>query len=136
MRFRTVALLLTLVLLLGPLAAGIASSETRVGSDLNVRTVVALKVAEAEAQRLLPAGWQVNPAASGPSQGANLSLVFIDELLAQDPEGKAQTNSVRRLAVVVSAKNPTAGPTRTSSGSTGSTRAATSSVACRQESTA
>jgi len=109
MRFRTVALLLTLVLLLGPLAAGIASSETRVGSDLNVRTVVALKVAEAEAQRLLPAGWQVNPAASGPSQGANLSLVFIDELLAQDPEGKAQTNSVRRLAVVVFAKNPTTG---------------------------
>jgi len=106
MRFRTVALLLTLVLLL---AVGIASSETRVGYDINVRTAVALKVAEAEAQKLLPAGWQVNAVASGASQGANLTLTFIDELLSQDAEGKPRTNTVRRLAVGVPAKNATTG---------------------------
>lgn len=109
MKLHIVALLLTLALLLGPLAAAIASSETRVGYDINVRTVVALKVAEAEAQKLLPAGWQVNPAASGPSQGANLNLVFIDELLSQDAEGKPKTSGVRRLAFAVPAKNPATG---------------------------
>jgi len=109
MKFGTVALLLALGLLLGPLAAGIASSETRVGYDINVRTVVALKIAEAEAQKLLPAGWQVNPIASGPNQGANLTMTFIDELLSQDAEGKPKTSGARRLAFGVPAKNPTTG---------------------------
>jgi hypothetical protein len=85
MTFRLSPLLLTLALLVGLLTIGVASAETRVGSNVDVRTVVALKVAEAEAQKLLPAGWQVNPVASGPNQGANLTLTFIDQLLNQDP---------------------------------------------------
>jgi hypothetical protein len=107
---RTVPLLLTLALALGPLAAGIASSETRVGSNIDVRTVVTLKIAEAEAQKLLPAGWQVNPVASGPNQGANLTMTFIDQLLNQDPEGKpAAAASTRTLSFGVPAKNATTG---------------------------
>jgi hypothetical protein len=71
---------------------------------------VALKVAEAEAQKLLPAAWQVNPVASGPNQGANLTLTFIDRLLNQDPEGKlASGGSARTLAFGVPAKNPATG---------------------------
>jgi hypothetical protein len=107
MRPRTYSIVLAL--LIGLLVAGVAASQTKVGSDVNVRTVVAVKVAEAEAQKLLPAGWQVNPIASGANQGANLSLTFIDELLTQDPDGKAKTNTVRRLAVGVPAKNATTG---------------------------
>ena len=98
-----------LALLIGVLAARVASSETKVGTDLNVRTVVAVKVADAEAQKLLPAGWQVAPMASGPSQGANLSFVFIDELLNVDPDAKPRSNTIRRLAIVVPAKNGTTG---------------------------
>jgi hypothetical protein len=81
---RTLTVFLTLTLLV----TGVASSETKVGSNVDVRTIVALKIADAEAQRLLPAGWQVAPVASGPNQGANLSLTFLDQLLNQDPEGK------------------------------------------------
>ena len=109
MRLRTLPLALIIALLAGPMIVGIASSETKVGSDVNVRTAVAVKVAEAEAQRLLPAGWQVNPVASGPNQGANLTLTFIDELLNQDPDGKSKSNTVRRMAIGVPAKNATTG---------------------------
>src|SRR3989441_5472418 len=98
MRLRTLALLLVLMLLVGPLAVGIASSETKVGSNIDVRTIVAVKIAEAEAQKLLPPGWQVNPVASGPNQGATLTMTFIDQLLNQDPEGKpAAAASTRTL---------------------------------------
>ncbi len=107
MRSRTVSLLLTLALLLG--AAGIPWAQTRVGYDINVRTSVALKIADAEAQKLLPPGWQVNPVASGPNQGANMTFTFIDELLSQDAEGKTKSNTVRRFAVGIPAKNAATG---------------------------
>jgi hypothetical protein len=38
-------------------------------------------------------------------------LTFIDELLSQDPEGKAKSNTVRRLAIGVPAKNASSGAT-------------------------
>jgi hypothetical protein len=99
-----------LALLIALLVAGVASSETKVSSNVDVRTVVALKIAEAEAQRLLPPGWQVNPVASGPNQGANLTMTFIDQLLNQDPEGKpASGGSARTLAFGVPAKNAATG---------------------------
>ena len=110
MRLRTVPLLLVLALAFGPLVAGVASSETKVGSNVDVRTTVALKIAEAEAQKLLPPGWQVNPIASGPNQGANLTMTFIDQLLNQDAEGKpAAVSSTRTLAFGVPAKNAQTG---------------------------
>src|SRR3989454_5037276 len=112
MRLRTLPLLLVLVLLVGPLAVGIASSETKVGSNVDVRTIVAVKIAEAEAQKLLPPGWQVNPIASGPNQGATLTMTFIDQLLNQDAEGKpAAVSSTRTLAFGVPAKNAQTGAT-------------------------
>src|SRR5438067_11107829 len=97
MGVRILPLLLVLLLLVGPLAAGIASSETKVGSNVDVRTIVALKIADGEAQKLLPPGWTVNPVASGPNQGANLTMTFLDQLLNQDPEGKP-AGSARTLA--------------------------------------
>src|SRR6267378_1253125 len=99
MKLRTLPLLLVVVLLVGPLAVGIASSETKVGSNIDVRTIVAVKIADAEAQKLLPPGWQVNPIASGPNHGANLTMTFIDQLLNQDAEGKpGAVSSTRTLA--------------------------------------
>jgi len=60
---RMFAVLLTLALLVGHLIPGVASSETKVGSNVDVRTIVAVKIADAEAQKLLPPGWTVNPIA-------------------------------------------------------------------------
>jgi len=112
MRLRTLALVVMLALLAAPLIVAVASSETKVGSNIDVRTTVALKIAEAEAQKLLPPGWQVNPVASGPNQGANLTMTFIDQLLNQDPEGKpAAAASTRTLAFGVPAKNAQTGGT-------------------------
>ena len=108
MGVRILPLLLVLLLLVGPLAAGIASSETKVGSNVDVRTIVALKIADGEAQKLLPPGWTVNPVASGPNQGANLTMTFLDQLLNQDPEGKP-AGSARTLAFGVPAKNAATG---------------------------
>jgi hypothetical protein len=106
MRLRTWSV--PLALLIGLLIAGVAASETKVGSNVDVRTIVALKVADAEAQKLLPPGWQVNPVPSGPNQGANLTMTFLDQLLNQDPEGKP-AGSARTLAFGVPAKNDATG---------------------------
>lgn len=107
MRLRTWSIALSLVV--GLSIVGVASSETKVGSNVDVRTTVSLKVANAEAQKLLPSGWQVSPVSSGPNEGANLSLTFIDQLLNQDAEGKP-AGSARTLAFVVPAKNAATGP--------------------------
>jgi len=107
---RMFAVLLTLALLVGHLIPGVASSETKVGSNVDVRTIVAVKIADAEAQKLLPPGWMVNPIASGPNQSANLTMTFIDQLLNQDAEGKpAAVSSTRTLAFGVPAKNAQTG---------------------------
>jgi hypothetical protein len=56
--------------------------------DLSVRFSLAFKVSDTAAQKLLPAGFEVNPAAAGPTKGANLNITFIDYLMAQEPDGK------------------------------------------------
>jgi hypothetical protein len=93
----------TLVLLsFAPLPA-----QTPAGSNVDVRTIVAVTIAEAEAQKLLPSGWKVTPIASGPNQGANLTLTFIDQLLNQSPDGKS--SNTRTLAFGVPATNSATG---------------------------
>jgi hypothetical protein len=39
-------------------------------------------------RKLLPAGWEPNPAASGPTQGANLNTMLLEQITSQDAEGK------------------------------------------------
>jgi hypothetical protein len=87
-----------------------ASAETAVQSNIDVRTVVAVKVAEVEAQRWLTGPWQLNPVASGPNQGANFILVFYDRLLNLGGGGKPAGGGMdRALALVVPAKHPQTG---------------------------
>ena len=37
---------------------------------------------------LLPAGWEVNAPAAGPTRGANLNMTLVDSISAQDADGK------------------------------------------------
>ena len=73
------------------------------GSTLDVRTVLAFNVADAAVQKMLPDGWQVDSPTAGPSKGSNLVVVLLDQILAQDPEGKP-VDAVRGVALVVPAK--------------------------------
>lgn len=87
-------------------------AEKLVQQNVDNRVVVALRVSQFEAQSWLPAPWQVHPDASGPSRGANLILVFIEQLLGLDGEGKPAAGGAQRaLAMLVPAKNSRTGET-------------------------
>jgi hypothetical protein len=73
------------------------------GSTLDVRTVLSFKVADSAVQKMLPDGWQIEPPSAGPSKGSNLSVVLIDQILAQDAEGKP-VDAVRGVVLLVPAK--------------------------------
>ena len=77
-------LLSLLMLLAGPALA----QEKLVGTNMDVRTILNFKVADAVIQKLLPPGWEVNSATSGPSAGANLRVTFVDQMAAHDATGK------------------------------------------------
>ena len=90
-----------LLLLAQPAFAG--EKDKLYGSTLDVRTVLSFKVADSAAQKLLPEGWQIEAPNTGPSKGANFSIVLLDQMLAQDAEGKP-VDAVRGAALVIPAK--------------------------------
>jgi hypothetical protein len=77
--------------------------ENLYSSTLEVRTTLAFKVAGPAAQKALPEGWQVESPTAGPTKGYNLAIALIDQLLAQDPEGKP-TDATRGAVLAVPAK--------------------------------
>jgi len=64
-----------------------SAAEKPVGTFGEERTVLAFKVPDTAAQKLLPEGWQVSPASTGPSKDANLNVVFVDVFTIQNPDG-------------------------------------------------
>lgn len=62
--------------------------EKLTGSNVDVRTGIAFKARDAAVRKMLPAGWEPNPAAGGPTQGANLNVMLLEQITSQDPEGK------------------------------------------------
>lgn len=71
-------------LLAGPAVA----QEKFVGSFMDSRLIVDFKVSDAAVQKLLPPGWEIDAALLGTSVGANLRLVFIDQIAAHNSSGK------------------------------------------------
>ncbi len=103
---------IALVLLVAALIAlaSPASAETLTQSNVDARLVVALRVSPAALQAALPAPWQVSPIPSGPSKDANALLVFIDQKLVQDAEGKPLGAGTNRVVVLaVPGRNPQTG---------------------------
>jgi hypothetical protein len=80
------AFLLGLLLLAtGPALA----AEKFVGGNVDARTTLAFKAPDAAVRKVLPEGWDLDVANSGPAKDINLRLTFIDRLTAHDAEGKA-----------------------------------------------
>jgi hypothetical protein len=77
-----------LVLLLIAPSALAQGTERLLGSSSDVRTTLAFKVPDAAVQKMLPAGWEVNSPVTGPAKGSNLNVTLLEQIIAQDPEGK------------------------------------------------
>ena len=83
-------------------------------SNLDMRLVVALKVNQESAQKWLPEPWRVAPVKAGPSQGSNMSLIFIDRLQVLDRKGEMDTNGLERsLVLTIPAVHPLTGESTT-----------------------
>jgi len=76
------------LIVLSLLMTGAYAGERLVGSNVDVRTVIAFKVSDAAVQRLAPEGWEVSPPPAGPLKGFNLVLVLIDSSSSSDSAGK------------------------------------------------
>jgi hypothetical protein len=57
---------------------------------------VALRVGQAELQKLVPPPWQVITIPGGPFKDVNLFVVFIDSFLVQDAQGKLDMGGISR----------------------------------------
>jgi hypothetical protein len=101
--------LVALVLAAGAHAAALAQSERHVGSELQNRVILTFKADAQEVQRWLPAGWQAEPIAGGPSKDSNLFLLFVERVLAQDEQGKPAAQTSRNVTLVIPARNTTSG---------------------------
>ena len=79
----------------------ITNAENLVGSNVDYRLIVALRVKQAAVQSWIPNPWQVTPVAKGPLKDANLYVVFVDRLLNQDAEGKTNLGGTFRVVAIV-----------------------------------
>jgi hypothetical protein len=95
------ALLLGFLLLLA--AEPVLAAEKYVGSNVDSRTILAFKVADAAVQKFLPAGWEPDVTTVGPAKDVNLSVTFIDRIVNLDAEGKA-LDPVRIATLTIPAK--------------------------------
>ena len=100
----------TLVLFLAIFAAN-AYAETPVESSVESRLYLSFQVQESDVQGWLPEPWRVNTLTSGPSKDSNLSVIFVQTLLCETPEGKPSPSSgmARYVVLTVPAKNAQTG---------------------------
>jgi hypothetical protein len=77
----------------------IEAAEKLISTNLDTRTVLAFRVPNEVVRKLLPAGWELDATPDGP----NLRIVFANNLLVQDVEGKASEN-LRVVTLTAQAK--------------------------------
>ncbi len=107
--FVTGSLALTMCLVA---SAGYAQGVTEWSSD--TRTVLSFHVPDAAVQKLLPAGWTVDPSTGPTNRGANLTLIVMERMVITDPQGKPlKTGSSRYTVIAVPAKHAQTGQTNT-----------------------
>jgi hypothetical protein len=110
MAMRRLSSLLASLFVCSLILAPAALAETFVEREISTRLAVALQVADAKAQKWLPAPWQVSPSASGVTKGANVALTFSDRLAKVDAAGNALPDAAERtLALQVLARNAATG---------------------------
>src|SRR6266550_2970721 len=81
----------------GILTASLTRAETPAGSNVDTRVIVSLQVRPEALQQWISGAWQVNPVAAGPSKGANASVVFVDQQLWLDADGKPMATGINRI---------------------------------------
>jgi hypothetical protein len=79
------------------------AAEKYVGSNVDSRTILAFKVADAAVQKFLPGSWEPDVATAGPAKDVNLRVTFIDRMVNEDAEGKA-LDPVRIATLTIPAK--------------------------------
>jgi len=85
-------------------------AENLVQSTVETRLTVALRVGQAELQKLVPPPWQVMAIPEGPMKDANFFVVFIDMFLVQDAQGKPDMGGIARaVPLAASVKNTQSG---------------------------
>jgi hypothetical protein len=89
------------------LLAGTALAQDKLyGTNADNRVVVGFKVSQEIVGKLLPAGWESNPAANG----ANLGITMVEGISAEDAEGKP-TKPYSGVAITLPAKKTAGGGT-------------------------
>ncbi len=73
------------------LRAEVAVAETKIGTSIESRILLAFKATDASVDKFLPSGWASVTLAKGPVGGANLLVVLADRHLMLDGEGKPDT---------------------------------------------
>jgi len=63
-------------------------AETPTQLYVETRTVLGFRMTDAAVRALLPTGWRLAPAASGPGAGVNLSVALTERVLTTTPDGK------------------------------------------------
>jgi hypothetical protein len=81
------------------LAPSAYAQDKLYGTNVDYRIVVAFKVSPEIVQKLLPAGWESNPAANG----ANLGMSMIEGISAENADGKP-TQPYSGVAITLPAK--------------------------------
>jgi len=88
------------LLTLTAVANAVSAGEKPVNTVGAQRTHLSFKVSNAAVQKLLPEGWEASPNDTGPSKDANLTVVFVDLLTVQNPDGSpGETFRVAGLAI-------------------------------------
>ncbi len=88
----------------------LAQAETLVESSIFFRIYVNLRVDQKAVQAWLPDPWKAVSLPKGPFKGSNLWVLFDDQFLIQDGEGKPVYGGTNRLAILVAfAKHPQTG---------------------------
>src|SRR5262249_3718528 len=84
-------------------ANAVPAGEKFVGAVGGQRTLLAFKVPDAAVQKLLPEGWEASRFNTGPSKNANLTVVFVDHVTVQNPDG-TPAETFRAAALSIQAK--------------------------------
>jgi hypothetical protein len=105
-----------LLLLLGawhlsPLRLLEAQTPAGIQGD-RLRLMLGFRVQPEAVQQWLPAPWRLHPVESGPFQGANVFVAFVDRMRDDDAVGRPRSRGANRLInIVASAQHPQTGQT-------------------------
>lgn len=104
-----------LALVIAALAAAASPGRAQTVTEWSGETRVALSfhVDEAALQKLLPAGWTSAPSTGAGNKGANLTVTFIDRLVALDGQGTTYRTGTSRYIVFGAPARNAAGETNT-----------------------